>query len=125
MLMPSNQKTPSRKTTPKNSSSLSGAAKGHNQAMVSIEGMENMMLMALKVLHLSPKRLNNEIRSAATDTKAESQTTKKRKRLEDSKNLLIEEIKFQKELGEEYQSQYRDYLSVCAEFCSFVNNNEE
>jgi hypothetical protein len=115
-----NQKTPSRMTTPRNSSSSSGAAKGHNQAMVSIDGMENMMSMALKVLHPTPKQLHDEIASAAT-----TETNKKRKRLEDSKNLLMEEIKFQKELGEEYQAQYRDYLSVCAELRSLVNKDDE
>jgi hypothetical protein len=45
---------------------------------------------------------------------AESRLAKRIKLLENSKHLLMDEIKFQKEVGKDYSDKYKDYLSTCS-----------
>jgi hypothetical protein len=36
--------------------------------------------------------------------------------------MLMEEIKFQKNLGEDYNEKYNEWLATCAQICELIND---
>jgi hypothetical protein len=54
----------------------------------------------------------------------ETRAAEWRKHLEDQKILLMEEMKFQKELGEDEHTQYTEILDVCAELRAFLSDHD-
>jgi hypothetical protein len=102
------------------------AVKGHHKAMDSLRGLDNMMAQVLEVIKPTQKccsPLVDDALSLPVDSKTRSK--KKRKSLEDAKNLLMETIKFQKELGEEWHDKYQEYLAICAKLNNEINNAME
>ena len=128
------QKTPKKKkgNTDGGSSNKSVVGSTTNSNNIALDGCKGMDGMMAKVMdHLYPPSsvsskkcsVNDDATSLTGDTF--SREAKKLKRLENSKKMLMEEIKFQKDLGEDYTEKYNEWLATCAQICKLVNDQNE
>jgi hypothetical protein len=120
-------KTPKKKPPSSNTTSSvkASSANSNKEAERSMHGMDNMMSNVLNRMYpeSASKKGNDDVSSLPVD--AETRAAKRMKLLEKSKHQLMEEIKFQKDVGEDYSDKYKDYLSTCAMICAMVEDQEE
>ena len=95
--------------------------RGHREAMDSLRGLDSMIAQVLK--HVAPTKkkhhacLEDDVSSLPFEG---GRASKKRKLLEDQKKHLMEEIRFQKEIGEDYHTLNAEYLVTCAELHNLI-----
>ena len=118
------KKGPSNKSNSSSNSTSHGSTGNNKDAKDSIKGIEGMFEKV--ITHMAPPcRPRDDDTSALSCDVGTDPRVRKRKCLEDKKNLLMEQIKFYKDLGKNYEEKFNEYSAVCNELNNIVAADNE
>jgi hypothetical protein len=97
------------------------AAASQAKVMDVVAGIEGMMDNIVNYLKPLTRCTDDDVSSLPVD----SVKGLKKRKLENKQSVLMGQIKFQKELGEDYHDKYKEWLEVCDQLSALVAEDED